>query len=104
METDIKKELLPIGSVVLLEGAKKKVMVIGIFPFDAEKQDKIYDYMGVLYPEGFLGKGSACMFDHDRIAEVFFRGYENDERESFLNIIQKVYDETEKNVIGTNKQ
>ena len=48
------KELLPIGSVVLLRDAMKKLMIIGIKPVKADEPDKMYDYIGVLYPEGFL--------------------------------------------------
>ncbi|MCD7746722.1 MAG: DUF4176 domain-containing protein [Lachnospiraceae bacterium] len=98
MENKLDKELLPIGSVVQLEGGTKKIMVIGLFPFDMNKQDKVYDYMGVLYPEGYLGKESACMFNHDKIAQVYFRGFEDEEREKFLDVVQQVYDSAEKTI------
>ena len=45
------KELLPIGSVVLLEGAKKKLMIYGVGQTQLN-EDKDYDYIGVVYPEG----------------------------------------------------
>lgn len=47
------KELLPIGSVVLLKGGIKKIMVTGIKPVskDDDGTEQEYDYIGVIYPE-----------------------------------------------------
>ena len=50
----MKKELLPIGSVVLLKDAKKRIMITGFYVKENENSDKIYDYVGVLYPEGVV--------------------------------------------------
>ena len=45
------KDLLPIGSVVLLKDATKKLVIIGVLQVNAE-QNKMYDYLAVPYPEG----------------------------------------------------
>lgn len=76
------KNYLPIGSVVLLKGATKKSVIIGIMQniVDEEKNVTEYDYIGVMYPEGFLGRDSMIFFNHDAIADVIYRGYENPER------------------------
>ena len=50
------KDLLPIGSVVLLENGEKRLMISGIMQSDAEKQGKEFDYLGILYPEGHIGE------------------------------------------------
>lgn len=100
MKKIAEEEILPIGSVVLLEGGTKKLMIIGHLSINGEKKGKVYDYMGVLYPEGFLGEGTACMFDHDKITEVFFRGYENEENESFKKVINKVREATDQALQG----
>ena len=44
------KELLPIGSVVLLKGGIKKIMVTGIKPVskDDDGTEQEYDYIGCL--------------------------------------------------------
>ena len=91
-------ELLPIGSIVLLEGGKKKTMIIGILQFNAENPDKMYNYLGVPYPEGYMGKGSSYLFNHTDIAEVIFRGYEDQEREQLFVMLEQIYQETEKAV------
>ena len=43
--------LLPIGSVVLLNEAEKKLMIIGILQRNGEE---VFDYVGCPYPEGLL--------------------------------------------------
>lgn len=88
-------ELLPVGSVVLLHNGKKRVMVYGVkqtasgLEEDAQKE---FDYIGVFYPEGFLGEGSSFLFNHRDVAEVFFRGYEDEERERFVEKLQQYYE------------
>lgn len=84
------KELLPIGSVVLLKEGTKKVMVFGIRQTEADS-GREYDYAGVLYPEGNLGNETWFLFDDENIAEVFFRGYEDDERTEFLERLSDFY-------------
>lgn len=81
-------ELLPIGSVVLLHNGKKKVMIIGVMQRDRNKR---YDYLGVLYPEGSLGSTSQVLFDHENVKEVFFRGYEDEERDKFVDFLTDYY-------------
>ena len=85
------KELLPIGSVVLLKEAKKKLMVFGVGQTNAE-DGKDYDYIGVMYPEGNMGQGTQYLFNHSDIDEIFFRGFENDERDEFIDRLQAFYE------------
>ena len=46
--------------------------------------EKLYDYAGVLYPEGNVGTEYQMLFNHDKIKSIEFRGYENEERERFI--------------------
>ena len=41
-------ELLPIGSIVLLEGAEKKLMIFGVGQTQLE-ENKDFDYIGLSY-------------------------------------------------------
>lgn len=86
------KNLLPIGSVVLLKEGKKKLMIFGVKQMDSEVQVE-YDYIGVLYPEGNIGIEGQYLFNHENIEQVFFRGYEDEEREQFINALEKYYEE-----------
>lgn len=84
------KELLPIGSVVLLKNATKKLMIYGVCQTDLT-DNKDYDYIGVVYPEGNMGEGTQFLFNHNDIQEVFFKGYSNHERDVFLTNLENFY-------------
>ena len=85
------RDLLPIGSVVLLKEGTKKAMIYGIKQVD-KATDTEFDYLGVVYPEGNLGDGSQFFFNHDAIDQVFYRGYEDEERTVFIDKLAKYYD------------
>ena len=74
--------MLPIGSVVMLKGGNKRIMIIGRIQ-TKEGEDKIYDYSACYYPQGMVGSDSTFFFDRDAIEEVYFRGFEDDEEISF---------------------
>lgn len=59
------KELLPIGSIVLLKDGEKRLMINGIMQTDTGGTQKNYDYMGILYPEGHIGEGFQYLFNHE---------------------------------------
>lgn len=79
----MKKGLLPIGTVVILEGGTKKVMITGYYS-KAEGENKIYQYNGCIFPEGFM-ENVFCLFDQSQIVEVFYKGLENDEYEKYIS-------------------
>lgn len=66
------KDLLPIGSVVVLKDSEKALMIIGILPRSGEY---VRDYVGVLYPEGFISTDMFLAFDHKDIDVILFRGF-----------------------------
>ena len=70
---------LPIGTVVLLKNAKKKIMITGFLSVSPETGKKVFDYSGCPYPEGFLDYNKVCVFNHSQIDKVFFNGYINEE-------------------------
>ena len=86
------KELLPIGSIVLLKDGEKRLMINGILQTDMNKTQKNYDYIGILYPEGHIGEGFQYLFNHEDISEIIFRGFEDSERDEFLDKLSKIYE------------
>ena len=88
------KDLLPIGSVIQLKGAEKRLMVFGVRQTDRSDK-KEYDYIGVLYPEGNIGEQGQFLFNHENIEKVFFRGFEDEERTTFLNRLDSFYQKNE---------
>lgn len=85
------RDLLPIGSVVLLKDGQKRVMIYGVKQTDTST-DKEYDYISVLYPEGNMGEESQFLFNHSDIEEVYFRGCEDEERDEFIENLAKYYE------------
>ena len=69
-------EFLPIGSVVLLKGGNKRIMICGRIQAQAGS-DIIYDYSACYYPEGIVDPKSMFFFNRDAIETVYFRGYED---------------------------
>ena len=90
------EKFLPIGSVVLLKGGKKKLMITGYCMKTEEEPDKIYDYNGCLFPEGEINSKITSVFDHKQIEKVFFKGYESEETEEFFKTIKAKLAEIEK--------
>lgn len=85
------KDLLPIGSVVMLKNAEHALMIFGVMQTDeTEKVD--YDYIGVLYPEGNMGTESQFLFQHESVEKVLFRGWESEEREEFIAKLEEFYE------------
>lgn len=83
------KNLLPIGSVVRLREAKKCLMIFGVCQ---SHQEKVYDYIGVLWPEGNIGVEAQILFPHEDIEEVVFAGYDTAERGAFLDKLAAYYE------------
>lgn len=88
------KDLLPIGSVVLLKDATKKLVIIGVLQVNAE-QNKMYDYLAVPYPEGYLGSDNNYLFNQGDINDIIFRGYINPERDIFIEALNILYSKKE---------
>lgn len=83
------KGYLPIGSVVLLDKTPKKIIVIGIAQVFEQGDDVFeFDYVGVPFPEGFLGLERTVVFQKSDITDVVFRGYENKEYQVLMERIE----------------
>lgn len=89
------KDLLPVGSVVLLKGGTKKLVIMGIKQASVEEPDDERDYVGVLYPEGYLGNDTFYLFNHEDINDIIFIGYSNPEREEFMALVDQMYRDME---------
>ena len=76
-----KVNYLPIGSVVLLKGGCKKLLIISrALQVRTEDSEYYFDYGGVVYPEGLFGEQIAY-FNSEGIREVVFKGYSDTEEE-----------------------
>ena len=80
------KELLPIGTVVLLKDGLKKVMITGYYT-KAVNSKKVYDYNGCVFPEGLM-ESVYCLFDREQIDQVFYEGLNNEEYADYIKEIE----------------
>lgn len=87
------QKFLPIGSVVEIKGGKKRVMISGFCAIDTDKADKIYDYSGCLYPEGFITSKKTLLFNHDQIEKIHFVGFIDSEEQEFKNNLENMIKE-----------
>lgn len=85
------KKLLPVGSVVTILGTSKKMMIIGILQMQQDT-GKLYDYLAVPYPEGFVSANKTLLFNHASINDVVFTGYTNPEYDGFMKLMSLAYE------------
>lgn len=76
-------ELLPIGSVVLIGNSKRKVMIVGVCQKGGKNPDTIWDYTGVIFPEGYLDSEKMFLFNREQISHVYALGYQDEEQMEF---------------------
>ena len=87
------KKYLPLGSVVLLKKAKKRMMITGFAVKTKELPDKIWDYTGCLYPEGMQTSDKNLLFDHSDIGTVYAIGYCDDEHKRYIKYLENLLNE-----------
>ena len=76
------KDMLPIGSVVRLEGGERYLMIYGRIVC-AEGSDKIYDYVSCPYPEGIAKDDDTIFFNREAIEQVLFIGFQDEQELRF---------------------
>lgn len=82
--------VLPIGTVVLLQNAEKRLMIVGYQRKKAPDDGKVYDYCGCLYPEGFMTPSEAAVFDHSQIDRIIYMGFQNPIQAQFAERLRTV--------------
>jgi len=75
--------LLPVGSVVLLKGGQHRAMIIGYCQRRVDNPGEIYDYVGCLYPEGYIGAQKNYLFNRDQIDKIYHVGYQTEGQFAF---------------------
>lgn len=97
-EKNVKMEkYLPIGTIVRLKNATKKLMVTGFCMYDNDGSRTLYDYCGCPYPEGMLSNREAHLFNHEDIENICHLCVSDEEEKKFkinltsmIQIIQTV--------------
>lgn len=81
----VNKNLLPIGSVVLLKGGEKRLMVTGRLA--SIGNSSLYEYTGCLYPEGLTKSDEIYFFNNDNVDRVYFIGFQDEEEFAYKQFI-----------------
>lgn len=89
------EHILAIGSIVKINMTNLHNDVMIISRVMVEKDTgRLYDYIGVLHPYGYLSPEQIILFDEEAIIEVVFEGYINKEE---LELSEQILRELENN-------
>lgn len=100
-------KFLPIGTVVILKGGKKELMINSfcVVPsgeiYDKTgkvelEKGKMFDYGACSYPEGMLSSDQSFVFNHDQIEKICYKGYETE-------LSKQMSDFLKSNIVELNK-
>ena len=95
---------LPVGSIVLLNGGTKRLMITGYCMQTEERPGVIYDYSGCLYPEGVIRSDVTSVFNHDQIEKIDFVGFVDDEGKAFTDELSHKLDDVKEHNKFINEQ
>ncbi len=104
---EIENKFLPIGTVVLLKGGKRELMINSycIMPsgdvYDkngkVDVSGQMFDYGACFYPEGMVTSDQMFAFNHEQIARICHMGYKTPQQEEISKMLNNGLAETNKN-------
>ncbi|MEH6947115.1 DUF4176 domain-containing protein [Bacillus sp. JJ634] len=83
------QKYLPNGSIVLVKGGTKKLMIYGRKQLLLKENEQMYDYLAVPYPEGYINPDYSYVFNHSDIEEIIFYGFTDKEENEFQHVLQQ---------------
>ena len=88
-------KMLPLGSIVILKGNTKKMMIIArVIGLPVKGEVYRFDYGACLYPEEMVGD-SLIYFNQEDILKVVQEGYTDDDNEIMLENIEVMLQQTD---------
>lgn len=97
----MKVDYLPLGSVVLLRGGVRKLVIIARGIEAMNNGNKFFfDYGGVMYPEGLIGDHMAY-FNHESVATVIHKGFSDADDQNMITNINTYLEEHPETVKGS---
>ena len=95
-ELEVGEKYLPIGTVAMLKGGSKRVMISGFCSVEEKNPNKMWDYSGCIYPEGFISSNQTCLFDHEQIEKIYYMGLVDEEEKMFKNKLEEFINKLDK--------
>ncbi|MDG3131463.1 DUF4176 domain-containing protein [Streptococcus suis] len=87
--------MLPLGSIVILKGNTKKMMIISrVIAVPVKGEVYRFDYGACLYPEGVMGE-NLIYFNEEDIFKVIQEGYTDDDNDIMLENIDVILKTTD---------
>lgn len=84
-------KLLPLGSVVIIDGGYRKFMIIArALQVNIKGKNHFFDYGACFYPEGLVGD-KVMYFQNSDIKKVVFEGYSDDDDKMMIENIAKAF-------------
>ena len=87
MENKEVKDILPLGTIVVLKNGKRKIMITGRYQIKADTNE-LFDYLGCLYPEGIINADMNFLFNNEDINKIVHKGYSDEEDENFKSELE----------------
>lgn len=85
--------LLPIGTVVSVGSEQNGYMPVVIAGYGGKNsKNKIYDYIGFLFPYGYISRDKVIVFESSLIHEVIHKGYEDEKYKEMIPNIKAEID------------
>ena len=83
------EKLLPIGSIVVLNNGKQKLMITGRGSlYNNGGTIGYFEYSACIYPFGIANQ-QALFFNNENIKEVIFKGYTDEDEDEYCEIYEK---------------
>lgn len=109
------KKFLPIGTIVLLKGGKRELMITSycvvpngdVYDKTGKVEDikrNLYDYGACLYPEGMIVSDQTFVFNHNQIERVCYMGYETEKQKDLSTTLNKNFEQMQEGVDLINKK
>ena len=58
-------------------------MIVGVCQKGGQNPNAIWDYTGVIFPEGYLDAEKMFLFNREQISHVYALGYQDEEQMAF---------------------
>lgn len=88
-------EFLPLGSIVIVRGNTKKLMIISRgLAVSQDEGMRYYDYGACLYPEGLMGD-KVVYFNHEAVQKTVHEGYADEDDGLMLDNLSKALEHVE---------
>lgn len=74
-----------IGTICNLKNSDVKILIIGYDGKSIKSPNYVFNYIGVVFPEGFIDNNKLCYFNNEHIGEIISLGYSDDNKENNIS-------------------